>query len=439
MPKCSCYHLVRQAKSKRKNMKNHHTTIKRLRIFASATLLLVASAAQLLLPQAAFADQITNRSLTLKKDTANSKTSEGSAPGGGVAPNDGVVAHDFSFSMPGNGALTFQSIVFQYCTTAADVGAATCVTPTGLVTTNATIENQTGITGGTLVNTTNGSPYLTFASTQTPGTATPVTYRLGLITNPSTANETFFVRIQAMSASDGTGTIINQGVVAASTAYAIKLEGKMPESLVFCTGATVGLNGVSGLPDCSTASTGTIYFNQLFSPVSTAYAVSQMAASTNAGTGYAITINGPTLTSGGNTISAMASAAQSQKGVAQFGLNLVANDGTAFGNTAPNIAAYDNDNNGATASVGSANVSPASDGTGYRGQPSTTANYGTPGLFKFTTGDTVANSAYDGTTNTTLGPTDAQIYTVSYIANVPGSQAAGTYNTTLLYICTPTF
>jgi hypothetical protein len=77
-------------------------------------------------------------------------------------------------------------------------------------------------------------------------------------------------------------------------------------------------------------------------------------------------------------------------------------------------------------------VDPAADGVDLKGQSA--AGYDTIDTFKFTTGDTVANSFNGG-----AGGSDAQIYTVSYIANVPGNQPAGTYTTTLTYICTPTF
>lgn len=89
---------------------------------------------------------------------------------------------------------------------------------------------------------------------------------------------------------DTTGVVLHKETVAASTAEPIILDGTMPESLVFCTGETIGLT--SSVPDCGTATDGAISFNQLFSPIPTATATSQMAASTNAGSGYAITVNG---------------------------------------------------------------------------------------------------------------------------------------------------
>ena len=79
-----------------------------------------------------------------------------------------------------------------------------------------------------------------------------------------------------------------------------------------------------------------------------------------------------------------------------------------------------------------AEVAAASNGTNLRGQ--SLAGYNTADNYKFVTGNSVANSG-----NASLGPSDAQHYTVSYIVDVPGSQPAGTYTTTLTYICTATF
>jgi len=101
-------------------------------------------------------------------------------------------------------------------------------------------------------------------------------------------------------------------------------------------------------------------------------------------------------------------------GVSQFGLNLKANT-TATSTPAKGIE-----------------VAPAANGTNYRGQAVT--GYNTVDSFKFGNGNNVADSANGG-----AGGSDAQIFTVTYIVNVPGSQPAGTYTTTITYICTPTF
>jgi hypothetical protein len=110
----------------------------------------------------------------------------------------------------------------------------------------------------------------------------------------------------------------------------------------------------------------------------------------------------------------MSSPATGVRGTSQFGLNLKANTTTT-----------------STIAVGN-DVTPAANGTDLRGQAAT--NYNTADTFKFVSGDSVANSANGG-----AGPTNAQIYTSSYIVNVAGSQTAGTYATTLTYVCTATF
>lgn len=337
---------------------------------------------------------LTSRSLTLQAGGS----AGGSAPGG-------VVNHLFSFTIPTGGNVG--SIRFLYCTTAGG----TCTTPTGLVTTSATMGTQSGATGFTLNNTTNGSPYITRTASNV-SASTAVTYQLVSVTNPTTANQAFYVRISTFASTDTTGSATDTGTVAASTATQITLTGTMPESLIFCTGGTISTT--SGIPDCSTATSGAISFNQLFSPADTATATSQMAASTNASSGYAITVNGTTLTSGSNTVPAMTSSAAGARGTGQFGMNLKANTVTT-----------------STPAVGT-EVAPAANGTNYKGQALT--GYNTVDNFKFVSGDSVANSANGG-----AGPTDIQIYTISYIVNVSGSQPVGTYTTTLSYICTATF
>ena len=154
------------------------------------------------------------------------------------------------------------------------------------------------------------------------------------MTNPTATNTTFYVRISTFSAATPTGTAIDTGNVAASTATPIQLSGQMPESLVFCVGATV--SETSGVPDCTTATAGTVAFTTLFSPTYTSTATSQMAASTNAGSGFVITASGATLTSGTNTITAITgtSPVSPVLGTSQFGINLVANT-TATATPAP--------------------------------------------------------------------------------------------------------
>lgn len=357
----------------------------------------------------ASATQITTRSLTLQAVGATGGSTAG-----------GVVNHYFQFTLPSVGNQSVGSVKFLYCTTAADPsGGNACVAPTGISVTGGTLGAQTGVTGfnGTFggtysnndagaVSRVNGFYVTRTAAAVTAGTT--VTMLAQNITNPTTVSDgtnsgTFFVRISTYASTNASGTAIDTGAVAASTANQIQLSGIMPESLVFCTGQTTTTN-------CTAVTNGVINFTQLFSPSSTATATSQMSASTNAQSGYIITVNGTTLTSGANTIPAMAAAAASSIGSGQFGMNLKLN---------------------ATPVIG-AEITPASDTVNTRGQAK--GGYATANSFKFLTGDTVAASD-----NAAPGATNSQVYTVSYIVNTTGNQAPGTYTTTLTYICTPTF
>ncbi len=340
------------------------------------------------LPLQAQAAQITARKLTLSTSAANAGA---------------TVTYTFNFTVPTT-ATVIQSWEAQICT-AASGG---CSTPLGFVN-SASIAQPTGLgdaAGWTGNTATAGSLRLAKSgNVATPSGSQTVVFNN--VTNPTTANQTFYARITTYSAANWTGAI-DTGTVAAATANQITLTGSMDETLVFCTGATVtGTN-------CGTAAAGNVSFGSSFSSASTATATSQMVAATNAGGGYVIAVSGNTLTcagcSGSPTIAALAAGGASATGNSQFGLNVVAN---------------------ATPTVGAA-INPAANGTNLRGQGLN--GYGTANSFKFNSGDTIANSG-----NASLGPTDAQNFTVSYIANVPGSQAAGSYTTTLTYICTATY
>lgn len=384
--------------------KYHHQTPSRILI---AIFLVGTIALQLLPLYSASAAQITTRSLTLQTGANDG----GSKPGG-------VVNHAFTFTLPGGSNVG--AIKLEYCLTAAFA----CTVPEGLITNTATLTSETGVMGFTsLDRTTPGVIIMQRTAATMVNANTVASYVLSTITNPWSAtdptyqNKTFYVRISTYGDTGATGPSIDLGVVTASTAQQIVLDGVMPESLVFCTGETIGLTG--GVPDCATATPGLISFDKLFSPTDTAVASSQMAASTNASLGYVITVNGPTLTSGVNTINPIgATRVDPIKGIGQFGLNLRAN--TALTTTSMNIGL---------------DVAPANDMVDHTGKP--VDEYDEPDKYAFNSGTIVASS--DSGLPAISGASNAQIYTVSYIANVPGKQAAGTYTTTLTYICTPTF
>lgn len=393
----------------------------------------IASAAQPIVSQ---------RSLTLEAGASCG----GSAPSGATYPGcAGTVKHLFNFSLDGNGSATpddIGSISFQYCTTGEPVtGGIGCFAPQGIDVSGATLSNDGGSlsgftslttsanedsndpNGNTVVNTiTIGLP-----TKATLATTTALTKEFSGIINPSTTNQTFYVRIYAYSTlTPGTlspldPNLSDYGTVAASTANPIILNGTMPESLLFCTGQTI--TETNNVPDCSSATSGNISFNALFSPTSTAWATSQMAASTNAGSGYSITVNGTTLKSGlTNSIAAINTAGGdiSRPGTAQFGMNIAQDDAPNAAIPAPLPA--------------SAGITTPTGNSFYHAEalaPYNTGGDATTAKYYYASGDSVADS--------TAQASDPQVFTATYMVNVPGHQPAGGYTTTLTYICTATF
>jgi hypothetical protein len=279
------------------------------------------------------------------------------------------------------------SIKFEFC----DSATGACNLPTGVVTTSATLAAQNP-GGFSLVNTANGAPYITrVAANINSGVA--MSFTLNTITNPTTPNLSYFVRITTYTGIDGATGPVDNGTVAMSTAQPVQLTGVTPEILVFCVGTSI-------TSDCTTVAGNSIDFGD-FSPTATRSGTSVMQAQTNAANGYNITVNGTTLTSGVNTIPALAAQTASTVGTSQFGLNLRANTTPAVG----------------------ANPSGAGSGT-------FTGNYGTQNQYRFKTGDSVATAAV---------PTNANTFTSSYVVNIGGAQAAGVYTATMTYICTASF
>jgi hypothetical protein len=232
------------------------------------------------------------------------------------------------------------------------------------------------------------------------------------VTNQNVAAP-FFVRITSYSGTDGSTGPVDAGNVAAATVNQLLLSGVMPETLKFCTGLTVTNH-------CAVVTPGTIAFGTEFNSLAASYATSQMSAETNANTGYIITVAGLTLKSGAVSIPAKAAASVSVPGTSAWGMNIAA------------------DTAAAAVTAGSAAIAPVADST-HKGEAAT--GYNTGGAvgvaqYKFVSGDTVADSNTGGSGPY---PTDGQVFTVTYEVDVSGLQTAGTYSTTLTYVCTATF
>ncbi len=286
-----------------------------------------------------------------------------------------------------------KSVQVQLCTSLTGG----CVMPTGFVNSSSTLAAQPiglgSATGWTVNTATAGSLRIVNASNATLPTG-PVTITWNGVTNPTTTNTTFFAVVTTYSDSAWT-TVIDTGSIALSTSTQIQVALTVGETLTFCTGTTItGQN-------CGTASGSLVNLGN-GSSSSTATGTSVMAASTNGGTGYSVTVNGNTLTSGGNTITALTTGGASSVGSKQFGINLAA------ANTTPVVGA------------------PI---TGL-GTGAAAVNYGTNNTFRFGTGETIASAS---------GPTNANTYTIGYIANIDALTPAGAYTTSLNYVATANF
>lgn len=163
----------------------------------------------------------------------------------------------------------------------------------------------------------------------------------------------------------------------------VNLEARVDPTLTFTIGST-------------TCALGSLSVSQ------TQFCTYAITAATNGTTGYTISYKPVvTLTSGGNTITALSSQTSSTLNTEQFGINLRAN--TAIGSHT--ASAFGADVSGGSGTVASA--------------------YNTANSFKFVAaGDTIAQSSVASLTST---------YTVSTIGNITNATEAGAYTTTLTY------
>lgn len=341
---------------------NIKTLTRQIRYGLIATVMMLAY-----FPSIASADSIMPRSVTLGSSAASASTN-----------------YDFAFIVPTS--TTVKSLKFQACDDAS--GACTQAGAAGGFSSSAgpatLSQAPTGLGGaGTWTIDTTDSTALRIKNTTNLGAPGAAVVSFSGVRNPSIENATFFIRISTYTTDDWTGTALDTGVVATSTAGQVTVSVVIDESLTFTlASATVSLSA----PATDTTGFGT----------------SSMTVSTNAATGYSVSYSGDTLTSGSNTLTAMATPDVSTVNTKQFGINLMAN-------TTPTV--------GSDVSVG---------GTGVAA-----TGYDIADNFKFNeAGDVVA---------TALVPTNSNVFTTSYIANMTGSTAAGVYSTILTYMATANF
>ena len=283
------------------------------------------------------------------------------------------------------------SIVLDFCTN--PIPYLQCYTPAGMDISNVALTSQTGQTGFSITTHTENRIILS----RIPNTVTEneqASYTFSGIKNP-TNTDAFAIRIQVYDQPYGSGDKGDFGGVRGSVSAPISIETQVPPMLIFCLAQQVEL-------ECSGSNE--VYASKLgeLKPNETLSATSQLAVGTNASGGFAITVDGIPLAAGTNVIDAMAFPALSQQGKNQFGINLVAN-------TAPEVG---------------------EDPFGVWANAQPTADYGTPNVFKYQSGDIVASSP-----NVSL----MKKFTVSYIVNTRANLKPGIYATTITFIASGRF
>jgi hypothetical protein len=286
---------------------------------------------------------------------------------------------------------TLGSIDIQFCANDPLIGDP-CTVPPGLDASGAVLVSQTGPNGFSI---SGASTATEIILTRNPGISLvqSASYEFSNIVNPSVAGS-YYVRVQTFASNDATGPASDYGGIAIAFINQVAISATVPPYLIFCTGVAIpGLN-------CANAAGDFIDFGELSSGHASSGS-SQMLIATNAGQGYTITVDGPTMASGINIINGLTADDVSRPGTGQFGFNLRANTTPPDGSN------------------------PTGPGTG-----TPTANYNLPNFYRLDSGDVIATNA---------GPENLREYTSSYIVNVPPTQAPGIYVTTLTYIALATF
>lgn len=372
------------------------------------------------------AAQITNRSLTMSS-SANGTITTGAA---GSGTNGEKTRYTFGFTMPTTGNVG--SVLFQVCTT--PFPGTTCTSPTGFSASTVAALTSTQFSGFTVDTSTNltGAPWgcsgtspgrtnciaITDSTPASLGGAATISFggtASDYITNPSTDNQTFYVRITTYSAANFT-TAVDTGTVANSTAQQIDITAKVQETLNFSVGVTpVSPNGNTCTPLNDSGaltlgdSNGVLSFAQAYD------AHSYFRISTNAGNGTKVYYSGDTLKSGANSIAAIGgTAAVSDVGASQFGLavddtDTVSGNGHSFTSLAP--------------------TAPYNNGDGTIVEPGGTAQF----AFQPSSLTTPIEIA---TTNTVIS---CDTGSVRYIANISTTTPPGIYTTTITYLAVPVF
>lgn len=298
--------------------------------------------------------------------------------------------HNYTFTVPST--VVVGSISFEYCTNS-PLPWVPCIPPAGLDLGSIFLASQAGNTGFTISGADSTANKIVLTRPPSAGNATVSSYAFSNIINPTTVNETTYVRIGTFISTDGTGAPTDEGAVAFAVTQNFQVDAYVPPFIIFCTGVTVTLN-------CNNATGVLIDIGELQESLTTT-ATMQFSGATNDATGFTTYLNGFTMTSGNNIINPLSLGGGSVIGTSQFGLNLRAN---------------------ASPTVGLDPFGP--------GSSAATAGYNTPNNFRFVSGEAITNSPTS---------TDFKLFTASYIVNVPPDQTPGIYATTMTFTAIASF
>ena len=267
-----------------------------------------------------------------------------------------------------------------------------CTPPSGFDAINANLNSSQGEPGFSIDPSSTANRILLTRPASLP-TGAVARFEFSNIINPDTPGS-YYVRLQTFTSTDGTGAPIEYGGLVFAIVESLSVTTEVPPYLIFCVAVTIDNN------DCSSVNSFFMDVGELSSTQVRA-AASEFLIATNAANGYSVTLSGATMTSGTNSIPPIPVPSNSAPGTGQFGLNLRDNNN-------PNI------------------------GSEPAGYPAGTiaGQYNNTDFFKFQNNDTLVTSA---TTS------DFQKFTVSYITNIPSTQAAGIYTTTITYIALANF
>lgn len=346
----------------------------------------------------ASAAQVTTRSIKMSSSTAGAS----------------ALSYQVVFS-PGT-TTTVGGIVVDFCDNDPIIGDTSCTVPTGFtVSGSPAITANGGMGTGWTAASANSGQVLKLSNTtpQSLSTATPVDFTITTVTNPTTANHSFYARIVTFDTSANmanytvSGTtraasfagMVDYGGIALSTATPINITARVMESLAFCVykttcgddpSMTIG-HGTNTILDATAVDTGNAKFS----------------ISTNAQSGAAIRWKGDYLKSGANSIPSV---------------------GSASGNTTPSTITAGTSAFGLAVTTLGTNISL----TGY----STYGGNGTSTFGMYTAGVT---GTYGDQIASLTGPTNSSVTTVTFGATASNTTPAGIYTATEQLIATGSF